>query len=189
MSNETTIVLETERMVLRRFVEEDAPLLLELDSDPEVVRFVDVGLSPDLDKIRNELIPYLLNYYERNVGFGVWAAIEKASGDFLGWFLFRPSARDASAIELGYRLRRAAWGRGLATEGSRALVEMGFKELGVEQVVAMAMARNVASRRVMEKVGLRYVGDFEESRLVGDDKTAVLYRIESEEYKRLHDVG
>jgi RimJ/RimL family protein N-acetyltransferase len=74
---------------------------------------------------------------------------------FLGWFEFRPLDDDSSAVvELGYRLNKAAWGRGYATDGARALMDKGFTELAVERVTANTMAVNQASRRVMEKSGL-----------------------------------
>jgi RimJ/RimL family protein N-acetyltransferase len=105
------------------------------------------------------------------VSLGFWAVIEKDAGDFLGWFHFRPG-KDAAPgeVELGYRLRKAAWGRGYATEGSRALIGKGFTELGVQRVVAEAMAVNQASRRVMEKAGLTLVRTFHRPSLhPGDD--------------------
>ena len=79
----------------------------------------------------------------------------------MGWFHFRPR-RDAvpGEVELGYRLRKPAWGKGYATEGSCALICKGFTEFGVQRVVAEAMAVNVASRRVMEKAGRKLVRTF-----------------------------
>ncbi|MEV5975098.1 GNAT family N-acetyltransferase [Streptomyces sp. NPDC051921] len=79
----------------------------------------------------------------------------------MGWLEFRPLGECSSAVVvLGYRLAQVAWGRGYATEGSRALVDEGFAELGVEWVTANAMAVNVRSRRVMEKSGLSFVRNF-----------------------------
>ena len=149
------VYLETERLVLRRFTEADVDNLFELDSDPEVMRFLTGGKPTPREVIRNETLPRILHYYERFKGFGFWAAIEKTSEEFLGWFEFRPpEGSDSDIVELGYRLRRSAWGKGYATEGSRALIRKGFTELGVRRVVAQTMAVNTASRRVMEKAGL-----------------------------------
>ena len=106
-------------------------------------------------------MPAFLAYYERFAGYGFWAAIEKSSGRFVGWFHFRPAkAARPNEVELGYRLRRSAWGKGYAPEGSRALIHQGFAELEVQRVVAFTMVVNVASRRVMEKAGLRFVRTF-----------------------------
>ena len=108
-------------------------------------------------------MPRFLRYYELFDGLGFWAAIEKSTGEFLGWFEFRPlEDGDPGEVELGYRLRRSAWGKGYATEGSRALIQKGFTELGVRRVVAGTMAVNLASRRVMEKSGLTYTRTFHE---------------------------
>jgi RimJ/RimL family protein N-acetyltransferase len=106
-------------------------------------------------------LPAFLGYYEHYEGYGFWAAIEKLTGQFLGWLHFRPrEGASPDEAELGYRLRKSAWGKGYATEGSRALIRKGFTEFGVQRVVAEAMAVNLASRRVMEKAGLRLVRTF-----------------------------
>ncbi len=158
------VFLETERLVLRRFTEADVENLFDLDGDSEVTRFLTGGKPTPRDVIRNETLPRFLHYYERFEGFGFWAAIEKSTGEFLGWFHFRPQeGSDPDEVELGYRLRRSTWGKGYATEGSRALIRKGFTELGVRRVVASTMAVNVASRRVMEKAGLTLERTFHES--------------------------
>ena len=155
------VFLETRRMILRRFTEEDVDLLVELDSDPAVMRYLTGGPSTPRDEIEREILPAWLSYYERFEGYGYWAAIEKGTGSFLGWFHFRPGqGAPIDEPELGYRLRAAAWGKGYGTEGSRALIAKGFEELGARRVVASTYQDNVASRRVMEKVGMRLVRAF-----------------------------
>ena len=155
------VYLETERVLLRRFTAADADHLVDLDSDPVVMRFLTGGTPTPRDVIEHDTLPGFLGYYERGDEYGCWAASEKASGDFLGRFFFRPP-RDGSPddIELGYRLRQAAWGQGYGTEVSRALIRKGFTELGVQRVVARALTANHASRRVMEKAGLTPVRTF-----------------------------
>ena len=155
------VFLETERLVLRRFTTGDVDNLAGLDADPDVMRFVSGGIPTSREEIENDFLPAFLGYYQRYQAFGFWAAIEKSTGDFLGWFHFRP--REGSApgqVELGYRMRKSAWGKGYATEGSRALIRKGFTESGVQRVTAEAMAANAASRRVMEKAGLTLVRTF-----------------------------
>jgi RimJ/RimL family protein N-acetyltransferase len=129
----------------RRFSVADADNLVSLDADPDVIRFVPGGIPTSREEI-DEYPPAFLGYYRRYEGYGFWAVIEKATGDFLGWFHFRPG-KDAAPdeIELGYRLRKSAWGRGYATAGSRALIRKGFTKVGVQRVVAEAMAVNPAS--------------------------------------------
>jgi RimJ/RimL family protein N-acetyltransferase len=155
------IFLETERLVLRRFTEDDVENLLELDGDPDVMRFINGGRPTSRDEVENEILPAFLDYYQDYAGYGFWAAVEKSTGGFIGWFHFRPAeGAPAGEVELGYRLRRSAWGKGYATEGSWALIQKGFVELGVRRVVASTMVVNVASRRVMEKAGMNFVRTF-----------------------------
>lgn len=148
-------ILETERMVFRRFTAADAEHLIELDSDPEVMRFLTGGIPTPRQAIQNDILPAFLRSYERWPGFGVFAATGKESALFLGWFSFRP-VHEASCdeVSLGYRLRRAVWGQGYATEGACALIRYGFSRPGVQRVVASTYQDNLASRRVMEKAGL-----------------------------------
>jgi len=155
------VFLETERLVLRRFTEADINRLFDLDSDPEVMHFINGGKPTPRDVIRDETLPALLRDYERFVGYGRWVAIERATGDFLGWFSFRlREGTSPDEAELGYRLRKSAWGKGYGTEGARALIRKGFTELPVGRVVAFTMTVNTASRRVMEKAGLTLVRTF-----------------------------
>jgi RimJ/RimL family protein N-acetyltransferase len=157
-----SIFLQTDRLTLRRFTEADEDDLVELDSDPEVTRYVTGGIPTSRDEVRSRILPTLLDCYVRFGGLGFWAAEERATGRFLGWFHFRPGKHrpDEAEIELGYRLRRPAWGKGYATEGSRGLIDKGFTELGVERVVAETMAVNLGSRRVLEKSGLTFARTF-----------------------------
>jgi RimJ/RimL family protein N-acetyltransferase len=158
-SRDTHIVLETARLTLRQFTENDVDNLFNLNSDPEVMRYLTGGVPTPRDEIRDQMIPFHLAVYGRLDRLGTWAAESSASGEFLGWFHFRPGQdSDITNIDLGYRLRRAAWNKGYATEGSRALIDRGFTELGVRRVFAHTMTLNAASRHVMEKCGLTLVG-------------------------------
>jgi RimJ/RimL family protein N-acetyltransferase len=155
------VFLETERLVLRRFTAADVDNLVELDSDPDVMRFLNGGYPTPREVIQNRTLPRFLRYDEPFSGFGFWAAIEKSTGEFLGWFHFRPSeGASRDEVGLGYRLRKSAWGKGYATEASRALIRKGFTELGVQRVVASTYQDNVGSRRVMEKAGMTLVRTF-----------------------------
>lgn len=136
-------------MVLRRFAESDVDDLVELNADPEVLRYLFGGKPMSREAVVAEFPRYLTPDF--------LVATEKATDRFLGWFEFRALADDT--VELGYRLHRSAWGRGLATEGSLALIEHGFTN-GVRRVVAETMFVNAGSRRVMEKCGLKHVRTF-----------------------------
>lgn len=159
------ILLETRRMVLRRFTAADEDHLVELDSDPEVMRFLTGGVPTPRRAIQYDILPAFLRSYERGPGFGVFAASEKEQGAFLGWFSFRPTyGTSCDEVSLGYRLRRAIWGQGYATEGVHALLHLGFGELGVQRVVASTYQDNLASRRVMQKAGFSLVRTYRMTR-------------------------
>ena len=181
------VFMETDRLVLRRFTQDDLELIVELDSDPAVKRYIDGGAAVDREEL-TETLAWWLGYYERYDGYGFWAAIEKASGEFLGWFHLRPGeGAGPSEPELGYRLRREVWGRGYATEGSRALIDKAFAELGAERVNASTMVINSGSRRVMEKAGLRYVRTFNAEwpvRIPGDEEGDVEYAIDRAQWEQ-----
>jgi RimJ/RimL family protein N-acetyltransferase len=157
-----TTFLETDRLVLRRFTESDVDNLVALDGDPEVMRYLTGGVPTPRERVEREDLPRILGHYERFGGLGLWAAEDRA-GTFLGWFSLRPRQVDPpNHVELGYRLTRAAWGRGHATEGSKALIRKGFTEFDVERIYALTMVVNARSRRVMEKCGLTQVRIFHE---------------------------
>ena len=181
------VFLTTKRLLLRRFTPEDVDLLVELDSDPEVMHFINGGRPTPKSEIEHDVLPHFLAFYERSPRYGFWAAIERSTGEFVGWFHFRPGeSAGPDEPELGYRLRRQAWGRGYATEGSRALIDKGFREFGVQRVYAHTMTVNVASRRVMEKSGLRFVRTFHSDwpdKIPGDEQGDVEYALLREEWE------
>ena len=187
------VVLETERLILRRFTTDDVDNLVELDSDPDVMLYVTGGRVTSREEIETDFLPAFLGYYERSGGYGFWAAVEKSTGDFLGWFHFRPHVgHPDDEPELGYRLRKSAWGTGYATEGSIALINRGFTELGVGRVVAETMVVNTGSRRVMEKSGMRLIRTFHQDwpdRIPGDDQGDVEYAITRAEWEQQQAAG
>jgi RimJ/RimL family protein N-acetyltransferase len=157
------ILLETNRLTLRAATPDDVDNLYTLNSDPAVMRYINGGQPTPRQEISDTIIPFWLKLYERQDGLGYWIAQSKAGQRFLGWFHFRPGPGDD--VELGYRLLRAAWDQGYATEGSRALIHKGFTDMGVPRVFAHTMAVNLASRRVLEKCGLVFTGPFDGGQL------------------------
>ena len=180
------VFLETERLLLRRFTADDADLLVALDADPAVTFFITGGAPTPRAEVVDEVLPAFLGYYARFPGYGFWAVEERATGDFLGWVHYRPLPdAPADEPELGYRLVRTAWGKGYATEASRAVIDHGFRTLGVRRVVASTMAVNTGSRRVMEKLGMRLVRTFHADwpvRIPGDEEGDVEYALTREEW-------
>jgi RimJ/RimL family protein N-acetyltransferase len=180
------VVVETPRLVLRRLSMDDLDDMVALDSDPEVMRYVTGGAGTSREDMRDDLLPHLMRYDERPGGYGFLAA-EDHAGTFLGWFHLRPPpGSPPDEAELGYRLNRAAWGRGYATEGARALVDRAFRDLGARRVWASAMAVNTGSVRVMEKCGMRLVRRFAFSGepIPGAEEGDVEYAITREEWER-----
>ena len=140
------------------------------------------------EEIASTVLPRFIAYYQDGLRYGFWAVVEKSTGDFLGWFHFRPRASGSpDEPELGYRLRKSAWGKGYATEGSRALIHKGFTEQGVQRVIAETMVVNTRSRRVMEKCGLTLVRVFHQEwpdHIEGDELGDVEYALTREDWER-----
>jgi RimJ/RimL family protein N-acetyltransferase len=146
------IVLETDRLLLRRFTPADAGPLADLYGDPRVMRFITTQ-PPTPAQVQDQILPtYLREYDDLADGLGAFAAVEKDTGQLTGRFALRPASSYGlnGGTELGYRLYPAFWGRGLATEGARALITSAFGRLNLDRVVATTMAVNTGSWRVME---------------------------------------
>lgn len=147
-------VLDTPRLHLRRITDDDLDDLVMLDSDPAVMRFISGGEPTPRAVYVETLLERMKAYADQPYGYA--AAYEDQR--FVGWFHLRPSVADDAVLEIGYRLHQAAWGRGLATEGSQALVRYAFETLDQTEVDACALEDNVASLAVLKKCGMRFVG-------------------------------
>jgi RimJ/RimL family protein N-acetyltransferase len=160
--------LLTDRLILRDITEADAELLVELDADPEVMRYI--GAQPALDAaIYRERTRAVYVPWQAHPWHGVRIVLDRVSGAFLGWVFIRPAiaspdARDMGwtrpdEMEIGYRYRQCVWGRGIATEAATPLVQAALADPSTSAVVACAAAGNAASLRVLEKLGLKPVGE------------------------------
>ena len=156
MSGTDHILLETERLVLRRVTMADLDEMARLNSDREVMRYI--GNGAVWTRAQSETrIRRILKVYEIFPGLGLWIGEEKANRRFVGAFvlIYIPNTVE---VEVGYRLSKSAWGRGFATEGARALVRYGITELGLDRVVGLTHPANDASKRVLMKAGLQTRG-------------------------------
>jgi RimJ/RimL family protein N-acetyltransferase len=144
--------LATTRLELRPLTADDSDLLVELDGDPSVMEFL-TGRGAAPEEVIEVWMPQRTDPAHDSLGLGYWSGFE--DGVFVGWFCLTPTGEDAA--ELGYRLRKRAWGRGLASEGAIALLEHGFGTVGLNRIWAETMAVNVRSRAVLERLGLRKV--------------------------------
>jgi len=150
-------VLTTERLRLEPLTNDHTELLVELDSDPEVLRFV-FGRALTRAEVVEDWMPRRTRPDADARGLGYWSGFTRTPMPrFLGWWSLAVDDADPAAAELGYRLRRDAWGLGYATEGARALLSHAFGTVGLGRVWAETMAVNTGSRRVLEKCGLRHV--------------------------------
>ena len=149
-------VVETERLVLRAFGLSDLDDFARLRADAEVMRYIGTG-TPHTREQTLERLRANVGRWHAN-GFGHWAVVEKSSRELMGWCgLARLD--ETPEVEVGYGLGRKFWGAGAATEVARASLRFGFEEHGLERIAAVAMPSNTASRRVMEKLGMRYLRD------------------------------
>jgi len=147
----------TARIALRPFAPGDGEDLYALDSLPEVMRYIGDG-SVATDRAACEAaIPAIMRRYVDHPGTGSWHASRRDDGRFVGWVSLK-HAGDSPDIEIGYRLMPHAWGRGIATELARAMARRGFDELGLERIIGVTHPDNLASQRVLLKVGMRDEG-------------------------------
>ena len=148
------VILETDRLLLREYVEDDAEAFFQLNSDPEVLRFVpDKGLL-NVEQARQLLIDHPIADYRKH-GFGRGVCILKSTGENIG-FAGSKYLDELGEVDVAYRLVRTHWGRGLATEAAIASVRFGFDNLGLKRIIGLVIPENIASMRVLEKTGLRY---------------------------------
>lgn len=180
------IVLRTERLVLRDWRDEDIPAFAALNADPEVGEFI---LGP-LDQAKSDALAARIRAGIAERGWGLWA-VEIVGGDpFIGFTGITPinfEATFAPATEIGWRLARSAWGHGYATEAASAVLAHAFNELGFQSLVAITGTINRRSRRVMERIGMRYdpADDFDHPLVPPDHPIFphVLYRIGSSDWR------
>jgi RimJ/RimL family protein N-acetyltransferase len=148
--------LETLRLELRAFVADDFDDLYRLDRDPQVMRYIADGRPASRATVAQRLARFI-GYPTLYPDLGVWRAARRDTGAFIGFFCLVYTGKSTD-IEVGYRLRRGAWGRGFATEGARALVAYGFDDLGLDRIIGVTQPGNKASQRVLLKAGLRDAG-------------------------------
>lgn len=158
----------TERVYLREMTPDDAEYAFLLNSDPEVVRYTGDGPFPSVEAAREFLAAY--PDYRVN-GFGRWAVVRRSDNAWLGWCGLKRHA--SGEVDLGYRLLREHWGQGYATEAGRVCIELGFGRFGLDVIIGQVARDNVASLRVLEKLGMRYW----KTDVCEHDPEALIYRI------------
>jgi RimJ/RimL family protein N-acetyltransferase len=153
-------MLRTERLILDAWNSSDWTDFRPLAQDPEVMRYITGGTPWSEEEIRGFVDRQVKLYAER--GFCRWRVLDAASGEFMG-FCGAGYWRDEPDAEVGWWLARPYWGLGIATEAARCALRDVFERVGLERVISVAMEGNAASRRVMEKLGLRPQREFASS--------------------------
>jgi RimJ/RimL family protein N-acetyltransferase len=146
----------TQRLAFSAIGPQHANELYELDADPRVMRYIGTGQIRTREDV-DEAMRRLPRAYVLYPGLGTWRATRRDNGDFVGWFALK-YVPGSVEVEVGYRLRHAAWGHGFATEGARELVRYGFDELGLYRVIGITHPENTASQHVLLKAGLAEAG-------------------------------
>jgi len=150
------IIFETPRLILRRFTEDDAPLLLQLNSDPEVLKYLHEPILETKERAKEVIRDIILPQYELQLGR--WAVHTKDDQQFIGWCGLKDRP-ELGEIDLGYRFIKTAWGKGFATEAANQTLKYGFETLGLEIITGRAHIENFASIKVLEKIGMKFIGE------------------------------
>jgi len=157
--------IETDRLILRDFLESDVDGLFELDSNPEVHRYLGNNPIKDVSQIL-PIIQFVRQQYDEH-GIGRWAVLEKKTNAFIGWsglkFVTETRNQRINYYDIGYRLIQNYWGKGYATESAQAALNYGFNEMKLELICAAAQAQNLASNNVLQKCGLSLIKPYFEN--------------------------
>ena len=166
--------LETERTILRKLTKEDAQDFYNLNLDEEVLKFTGDKPFENLQAAKDFLINY--DQYEK-YGVGRFAVIDKKKSEFLGWCGLKYS-EEKNEYDIGFRFNKRYWNKGYATETAVKCIDFGFNELKIEKIIGRAIKENVASVKVLEKIGMTFKMNFD-----FDGKEGVIYEINKNQEK------
>lgn len=155
--------LKTNRLIIREFLPRDAEGMFEMDSNPRVHRYLGNRPVNSLKECEDVIKRIRQEYIDK--GIGRWAVVEKESGEFVGWTGFKENTMEINGqrglVDLGYRFKETAWGIGYATETAMECMRYAFQHLKYNPIYGMADVRNDASNRILQKIGMKYVNEFE----------------------------
>jgi RimJ/RimL family protein N-acetyltransferase len=180
------MIIETKRLWLRTWKQNDVEAYFLINQDPEVIKFLPGSMT--LEQVEGFIQG--ANRHQEELGYTLFAAELKENGHLIGFiglrhtdFFTKFSAHFAPAVEVGWRLGSQYWNRGYATEGAKAALEYGFRDIGLHEIVSFTVPANLRSIRVMERIGMMRDenGDFAHPKLLPDHPLSkhVLYRIQS----------
>ena len=162
-------IIETDRLLLREFILDDAEKFYQLNLNPNVIKYTGNASFKSIEEAKS----FLENYkdYKTN-GYGRWAVINKESNEFIGWCGLKYGELK-NETDIGFRFFEEEWNKGYATESAAACLKYGFEVLKLNRIIGRAMKENAASIKVLEKIGLVYETD-----CIFENKEAVIYKIE-----------
>lgn len=156
------IYAETERLILREIVPSDIDGMFELDSDPEVHKYL--GNKPVQDKQQIAAVIDFIRKQYLDYGIGRWAIVDKKTNEFMGWaglkYVTEETNGQQNFYDLGYRLIRRHWGKGIATEAAQASLDYGFNDMKLEKLHGIADCQNIGSNKILTKIGFDLVETF-----------------------------
>ncbi|MBC7889915.1 MAG: GNAT family N-acetyltransferase [Ferruginibacter sp.] len=148
------IIIETPRLVLRRFTEADAPLVYQLNSNPAVVKYIHEPALQNPEQAKEIIRDIILPQYRNNLGR--WAIHTKENNEFIGWCGLK-YLKASGETDLGYRLHQFAWGKGFATEAAKHTLDHGFIQLHLKAIMGKAHVDNTGSINVLQKIGMQFI--------------------------------
>jgi RimJ/RimL family protein N-acetyltransferase len=149
------VIIDTGRLVLRTFTEKDGQLIYDLNLDPDVTRYTH-DPARDINHA-NEILEQVIIPQYALYNHGRWAVHLKQKLEFMGWCGLK-YRQEKNEIDLGYRLKKEYWGKGYATEAAFACIRYGFEKLGIRRIVGRAEPDNIASCKLLEKCGMKFIG-------------------------------
>lgn len=147
-------IIETKRTILREFVLEDAQAVYDFNSNKEVQKYTGDELITSIDRAKELITKVSFRDYEL-YGYGRWAVVHKADSKVIG-FAGLKYIPEFDETDIGFRFLPAYWGKGIATEVAKPIIEYGLNQLNLSRIVGIAMPENVGSCRVLEKIGLTF---------------------------------
>ncbi|MDP6909671.1 MAG: GNAT family N-acetyltransferase [Flavobacteriales bacterium] len=151
------VFMQTKRLTLKNVRISQLDDMLNLDADPEVMRFITVGVPRTDPKHHLDAIPRLIKYAIENPGLGLWNTYMKNTNEYVGWYILK-HLPETGEVEVGFRIHKKFWNQGLSTEIGKALIKHGFKTVGLERIIAIVRPDNFASQAVIKKIGLKEEG-------------------------------
>jgi [ribosomal protein S5]-alanine N-acetyltransferase len=158
------ITIETPRLILREVLDSDENDMFEMDSDPEVHKYIQNNPVKSIERIRQTISRFKKQYEDYNIG--ILTVTDRFTGECLGWagikFVSESVNNHTNFYELGYRFKRKHWGKGYATEAANAVVEYAFSKLNIETIFAQTDIKNTSSKKVLENLGFKHLEVFDD---------------------------